>query len=149
MLSKIYTINCKNKTISTLSNNKHYIIGFKHSKIARYAMYSLHPDFKPLLLRDDPQILSDIKSGIELTVDNTATLFIPKFKGHNTDPLNDKAYHINTVSYDDFILYPIIKHLGIIIPYVLLDENEEELTYRSHVVDPLITFSPTNINDLI
>lgn len=141
-MNQIHLINCKNKSVGFVNNHKHYVIGFRHSKIARKVMYDMHPEQKPYLLRDDPQILSDIKTGIELTIDNSATLFIPKFKGSSTHPLNDGGFHLHNINYDDFIVYPITHSVGIVIPYVLIDENTEEFMYRSHVIDPLLVFPP-------
>lgn len=141
-MNQIHLINCKNKSVGFVNYNKHYVIGFKNSQVARKVMYGLHPEKKPYLLRDDPQILSDIKTGIELTIDSSATLFIPKFQGSSTYPLNDGGFHIKTVNYEDFLVYPMTHSLGVVIPFVLIDESSEEFMYRSHVIDPLLVFPP-------
>lgn len=138
MNQHIYMINCKNKSVGITSMNKHYVIGFKNASIARNVMYSMHPEKKPYMLANEPNLFTDEKTKAELMIDNKATLFIPKY--NSADPastyLQETGYYIHTVKYEDFVVYPVTHALGVIIPYVLLNEELDEFMYRSHVIDP-------------
>jgi len=139
-MNQIFSINRGYKTFGLTSSKRHYVIGFKNALTARKIMHSLQPEAIPTLLRNEPELLSYAEEGLALTIDSSATLFIPKFKGAGDDPMNDGGYHINTVEYSDFLMYPVTKNLGVIVPYVLIDESDDEFTYRSHVIDPMLFY---------
>lgn len=137
----MYTIQQKNKTIGMSHNERHYVVGFKSSKLARKVQYALHPEPKLILVRGtDIDLSKDLQNkginDLSLIVDTEATLFMPKFKGSSEDPLNDGGYHLHNVLYKDFVTYPFTKMIGVIMPYDLLEENEEEFVFRSHVIEP-------------
>lgn len=138
MQTQVFTLRQGNKTVGFYNSQKPYIIGFRHSKVARNIMHALHPTPEFTLLRDNPVSLTvpEMVPPTTLTIDSSATLFIPKFSGSSTDPLNDGGFFVETCAYDDFIVYPMTKNVGVILPYVLIDENKNEFTYRAHVIEP-------------
>lgn len=130
-----YMIHKNNKMIGFYYKNKPFVIGFKSAPIARNVMYHLPVEPTFTLLPSNPKVLQNESLGIDLLIDNEATLFIPK-----TDFLSlpkEEGYYLLDMEYQEFLIYPYTKNIGVIIPYVLLDENEEEFIYRSHVIDPL------------
>lgn len=140
-MNKIYTINLKNKTISAFHQERHYVIGFSKISMARKVHYSLHPEPNLLILRDTNIDLRDdlAKMGYEapLKLDVNATIFIPKLQGAFLDPMNDTGYHIEDMPEKDFLELPVKKNLGIVMPYKLTHECQEELVFKAYVIDPL------------
>jgi len=138
----VYTLKIKNKTVSLQYKKHHYIIGFKNVLFARKVHYSLHPEPKFTIVRDNDidlsKHLSEEGYDISLNIDPNATLFIPKCVGTSLDPMNDVGIHLNKHSENEFLTYPITKHLGIIMPYKLYEENEDEFIFKSVVIDPIL-----------
>lgn len=140
----MFTIQQKNKTVGMRHKDNHYIIGFNNVTQARKVQYAMHPEPRLILTRGDGldigSVLESLKpkgsNAVSIVIDTEATLFIPKFKGESTSPMNDGSFHMNTVPYDDFIAYPFTKMLGVIIPYDLVYEDDNEFTFRSQVIEP-------------
>jgi hypothetical protein len=137
----MFTIQRGNKTVGLMHKNHHFVIGFKSVTHARQVQYHLHPDPTLTLVRgDEIDLRSHLeKKGIKqmsLIIDTKATLFLPKFKGTSTDPMNDGGYHLNNILYNDFVTYPVTKMVGIIMPYDLVEETAEEFMFRSHLIEP-------------
>lgn len=68
-----------------------------------------------------------------ITVDTTAHLNIEK---KPLSMLMTPKCQIVTIDFDEFILMPFSKNIGVIMPMELLLEDKEKLIYESHVVDP-------------
>ena len=102
----------------------------------------MHPEPKFDLLRNDLIDLSkDLNNAgvfdISLSMDIGATLFIPKFKGDFMNPMNDAGFHMDSHSEEDFLMFPIHKNIGIVMPILLQDENEDEYIFKVMVMDPV------------
>lgn len=119
----MYTLKLGNKTMSLSHKNKFYVIGFKNALQARKVQYSIHPDFKFILLRDTDKVNK------ELIYDDNATLFIPKCFGNTLLPENDVGLHLQEEK--DFLSFPVTKQLGIIVAHTLIDEDKNEFVYKS------------------
>lgn len=134
----IHTLRQGNKTVSINHRRKHYLLGFQTAITARKVHYSMHPEPKFTLIREnDIDLSKDLEEvDIKLTIDTSATLFIPKCKGSIHDPMNDGGYHLDRVLESDFLLYPVTKNLGIVVPYVLECEDENEFMFKAYVIDP-------------
>ena len=107
----------------------------------RRVMYNMHPEPQFDLLRNDAiDLTKDLNSAgvfdINLNMDIGATLFIPKFKGDLMDPMNDAGFHMNAHDEEDFLMFPILKNIGIVMPMYLQDENEDEYIFKVTVMDP-------------
>jgi hypothetical protein len=96
-----------------------------------------------ILLRDtNIDLHNELYDGgydMHLTLDVKATLFIPKNQHRCMDTIYDGMYTMNTIDTSDFLKLPLsATHPGgIIMPYELLDETEEEYMFQSYVIDPL------------
>ena len=137
----IHTINQKSQSIGICINKKNFVVGFDNIKIARRVQYCMHPEPKLSLVRGEDIDMSDKFTenginGVSLTLDVKSTLFIPKYKGSPADPMNDGGFHIQNHKQIEFMAYPLTKMIGIIIPYHLLDEDENEFMFRAHLIEP-------------
>ena len=130
-----YMIHKNNKMIGFYHMNKPYVVGFKNAHIARNVMYHLPLEPSFTLLQRNPIMYQDSQTGVDIRVDNEATIFIPKTQFLSLS--KDEGYYLLGMDYEEFVVYPYTKNIGVILPYVLLDENEEEFVYRSHVIEPL------------
>lgn len=135
----ISTIAKDYKTVGFYHRQKPYVIGFKNAHVARSVMYNMHPEPLFSLITSNPTKIVEQQNGVELVIDSEATLFIPKAEYKIFTLPEHNLYYIDTVNYEEFVMYPYTKNLGVIIPYVLIDESDEELIYRSHVIDPTNT----------
>jgi hypothetical protein len=131
-----YLLNRGNKSLSHTYKNHTYVIGFKSAITARKVHYSIHPEPQFMLLEGETHIDTRI-DGIKISIDTTATLFIPKCKGSTLLPLNDGGFHLNKIDMNNFVTYPIRRYLGIIIPYDIVEENDDEFIFKSQVIDPV------------
>lgn len=142
MAQKIYTLRQGNKTVSLLHQNKHYLLGFTKAITARKVHYSMHPEPAFMLVREkEIDISNDLSSAgvdVKLTIDTCSTLFIPKCVGSIHNPMNDGGYHLDYVLESEFLLYPVKKNLGIVVPYILEHEDENEFMFKAYIIDPSI-----------
>ncbi len=127
-----YTIQRGHDILSVNHKNTQYFIGFKKAITARTVQYSLNPEPKIQLLRGD-KIHSN-----EIYFDVNSSLFLPKCKGSTLDPMNDGCFHMNQMEQADFFLLTT-KRCGIIIPYDLKHEDDDEFVFTSFVIDPIPT----------
>lgn len=130
----IHTIQRGNLSLGFRHQGKPYTIGFKTAPIARIVMHQLHPAPQFIVLKNEPVNVIEPSSGIELTIDSAATLFVPKRAAGI--PESD-GLALTFVPHDDFIVYPVTKHIGVIIPYALITEDDDEFVFRSHLIDPV------------
>lgn len=133
----VYTIAKDYKTVGFYHKKKPYILGFRNAHIARNIMYRMHPEPLFSLITNQPTLVEDEGHNVELLIDSEATLFIPKSEYNLFTLPEHNLYYVNRVNYEEFVMYPYTKNLGVILPYVLIDESEEEFIYRSHVIDPM------------
>ena len=136
-----FTLKQGNKTLSMVQNQRHYVIGFKNALTARKVQYSMHPEPKLTLIRDTDIYLKDDFDAhgydLSLTIDVKATLFIPKCVGSTLHPMNDGGFHMQQYNDNEFLLLPVEKQLGLILPYELQEENEDEFIFKTCVIDPI------------
>ena len=138
--NKIYTICRGNKTVSVQYKQLHYVIGFKKTIEVRNVMYNMHPEPKFDLIRnadlDLSEKVSEFGFDYNLNIDVGATLFIPKCSGNILDPMNDGGFHMDQHTEDSFLMFPLVKNLGVILPMTLQEENKDEFIYKVLVIDP-------------
>jgi hypothetical protein len=127
----INIIKQKNKTLGLTHNNRHYIIGFPKLNLARKVHYNIHPEPNLTLIRGDMIIHEDIE------FDTSSTLFIPKCKGSIWEPMNDGCFHLSHMKKDEFYILPGKNRIGIIIPYNLEEETEDQFMFKVSVVNPI------------
>lgn len=130
------------------TRTRHYIIGFQSVAQARKVQYSLAPEPSLYLQRTDfedvtPQINEGLtKFGVasldaSIIIDTRARLHIPKgdAKLPSDHPLNDGNFHLSSIPMEEFLMFPFEKDIGIIIPYDLEKEDDNEFVFVSQVVE--------------
>lgn len=121
-----------------------YTVGYRSKQLAQTLLQKMEHPPKYMLLPDNPVELYDPSSDTRLIIDSNATFFIPKAKaakalkekGGDIGDLED-LFTIERVDYHDFLLYPVTHGTGIVMPFFLVTEDEDEYVYRAHVIDPL------------
>lgn len=129
----MYTIKQGSKTVGFRYDKRHFIIGFNNPIVARKVQYGLHPEPKFTLV---PDTKIDLSPDVDLLLDTKATLFIPKFEGSPSDPMNDGMFHLNKMSSVDFLSLPLISNVGVIMPYRLEEESSFEFIYKAQIIEP-------------
>lgn len=142
-----YLIKSAPKTYLGLNRqNKPYVIGFKHMPIAAKVLQHVDGEAKMELLSTDEVSFHEPITQTTLQIDSQATLFIPKLqtfgqthhhttnKDPNKDPNQDLYLH--SLPFEDFLMFPTQKQVGVIIPYVLVLEDNHEFVYTAHVINP-------------
>lgn len=130
----MYTLKQGNKTMSVYTCQKHYVIGFQKVLLARHVQYMLHPEPKLTLIKDPKEYARNRK--MSLAMDGKATLFVPKCRGSTLHPMNDGNFHLHQYKTEEFMMFPYEKQLGIVIPYFLQEESEDEFMFKSLVIEP-------------
>lgn len=135
----MYTIKSGNKTIGINLYDKNYVIGYNSAILARKVQYNINPEPKIILFKNDNlNINKKIKqNNSDINIDiNINTLYIPKYDKNKINiPINNEGFHLHTIKSDDFMLYPFSKNIGIIIPFKLIEENNNEFIFNAHVID--------------
>lgn len=154
MNSKVYIIKQKANPLSykELCYNlsvRYYVVGFQNLMHAKKIQYDIKPEPNLKLYRTEYlNIVSQVNKGLEefgvdkinshIVIDTMARLHVPK---KNTDvypsdhEMNDGGFHLSTVSYEDFLMYPFDNNVGIIMPHTLENETETEFVFTSNVVE--------------
>jgi hypothetical protein len=140
-VNSVYTLRRGNKTVSLLHFNRHYVIGFKNLTMMRKVHYSIDPEPNILIMREtNIDLHKDLHNkgyDLNLTLDVSATLFIPKCRGSTLEPMNDGGFHIHEYKENDFLELPIKKNLGVVLPYHLECEDDDEFVFKACVIDPM------------
>ena len=137
-MQSIHILQTRAKHPITFRRNKtqSYVLGFKSSQLAHRILYTMHRNPNFLLLPDEPVVLQEPVTQINVVIDSRATFYIPKNQGPGTIFPEDEAW-IEAVDYQDFLVYPVTHAKGIIIPFFLITEDDHEYVYNAHVIDPL------------
>jgi hypothetical protein len=124
--------------------NRTYVIGFNDRKVANYVRDQITSkpicDLHPGKIFD---VTGDVNKGLEsmgvsdqvinINIDTEAKLFIHK-KPKNYTGL-DQLY-VEDCDFGDFLLLPIHKSIGVIMPEFIIDEDETVMQFKCHVIDP-------------
>lgn len=101
---------------------------------------------KLILLRDTNidlhKDLYDSGFDVHLTLDVKSTLFIPKNHHKCMDPIDDGLFTMHHVPEVEFLRIPVQQQSGntqkgIVIPYDLIDETDDEFMFKCYVIDPM------------
>lgn len=124
---------------SKRTHGSRYAIGFRNAHVAKNVMYNMkNPDKfgnlqDAILLPDLEPLTMRVNDSMDLLVHARATLFLPK----NQEPEKDDFLGtIETNDYHEFLLYPL-QGMGIVIPYFLVAEDDQEYVYTAHAIDPV------------
>jgi hypothetical protein len=124
--NKINTIRFGNKTVGLMQMDNYYILGFPSATHARAVQFSMV---------HDPTELTFVRQARGTEVH--AVLHIPKVSAEEMmDPWNDVGFHIQPEPFEEFLMTPFNKGVGVIMPYDLLDETEEAFTFESQLIEP-------------
>lgn len=146
-MKPISVIQKNNNCLGLTHLGRKYVVGFRHNSIAGKVLHYIDPADKMLMMKQDPKIMIEPKTKTNLTIDSKATLFIPKLQVFGKDAGElEKDLNLAYVDYTDFLTFPATHNTGIIIPYVLILEDDFEFIYRSHVIDPLSSFDNDAVN---
>ena len=124
---------------SRRTHGSRYAIGFRNAQVAKNVMYNMKNPNKfghlqdAILLPDLEPVTMQVNESMDLLVHARATLFLPK----NQKPEeHDWFGTIEAVDYHDFLLFPL-QGMGIVIPYFLISEDDQEYVYTTHAIDPV------------
>ena len=142
-----YVIKQGRDALSVNHNNRSYMVGFSKPHLANLTRSKLGPvDSLYLQRKYIYDVTDEVNAGLKLmnitdirvnkiTMDTHAELTLYKAtKGLCND------YDIEKVSTEDFLMYPIEKNIGIVMPYDYIEENSEVMKMTSNVVDPCDDF---------
>ena len=144
-MNKLYTLQKGQRTLSVWHKRKEYLVAFNKVAHARNVQYSIHMEPKMILLRDTNIDLHgdfiDEGYDMHLILDVHSTLFIPKNRQRCVDSIMDGCITMTHVNESEFLQVPLRSNNGIIVPYALVDETDDEFMFKSYVIDPLQNFS--------
>lgn len=139
--AKLYTLQKDKTLLKVFHRQREYFVGFNNLTHARKVHYSINMNPQLLLLRDtNIDLYKDLHNegyDMHLTIDVRSTLFIPKNVHSCIDSVYDSMYTMSQVDEHEFLQVPLTTKNGIIVPYTLIDETDEEFMFTSYVVDPV------------
>lgn len=144
----------KNNILGFQHRTKNYIMGFQQPKHAYLVQKNIcyNSIDKIMLLRHHIEnVGSEVSNGLkaigldesydDITIDLDASLIIPKNNDLNNNNLNNNNLNINLIiselKFEDFLMYPFNKHIGVSLSYELEEEKDSNyLIFTSQVIDP-------------
>lgn len=128
-----YLIQQKHKPLNIIQFDRNYTVVFDKAIMARTVLNRLHPIDKPILTRGDPILISRDELWFNMDVDST--LFIKKSNGDPLHALNDGGFHVETIN--DKVIFNTVfnKNTGLVFPYNLITEDDEEFVYKCQVIE--------------
>jgi hypothetical protein len=156
MPNTVHCIKQGNKNLSARDYaDTSFVIGFQTATVARKVQYSIDPAAELQLVRAQSQDVSqEVNTGLhdlgvptshhvkDLVIDAQAHLVVPKYvPTENTDAsaasaLQDAGFHLHTVKTADFLMLPFAKHIGIVMPMMLVDETPDYFVFSCILVEP-------------
>lgn len=140
----VYMLKGKNGTVGVNHSNKAFVVGFKDKNIATTVSTMLH-EFPQLSLQCNrlENVAEDINNGLigmglsniavsDVVIDTEAILYITKKKQDESQ--NDII--VEHCPFEDFLMYPFYKNIGILLPDDILDSNEDYYMFSCHLVAP-------------
>lgn len=77
--------------------------------------------------------IADIES---VTIDTDAQLNLEKRLMASPTDLIVPSTRIDEVQFDEFLMYPFRRNLGVVLPFELLMDHTRTIVFQSHVIDP-------------
>jgi len=132
-----YTINLgSNRAVGYIDRKRSYIVGFRSAMMARKVMYEIHPKPEMILVRNEKRSVTGPGGDVLLTMES-GTLFIPKSLDSVYHHLSETGFYMERHEEDAFLSLPDTKKVGLILPYRILEETDEEFIFRANVVNPI------------
>lgn len=140
----ISVIKNKNNILGFQHKTKNYIIGFQkhiHAKLVHENICIDSINKIMLLGHCIENIGKDVSNGLkvlgidesydDIGIDLNASLIIPKSKiiNKNSDLI------ISELKFEEFLMYPFNKHIGVSLPYEL-EKNNDYMIFTTQVIDP-------------
>jgi hypothetical protein len=140
-----YVLKCKNQLYSASIGPKVFAIGFFRKDFAKMVrnQADLHHNLT-IIARNQSDVSDDVNDGLvslgvrtkpykNVIIDDTAQLRIPKI-----DPriLNQEEVAVDSVLTEDFLMYPLDRNLGIIMPYDIMENTSRQWNFICQVVHP-------------
>ena len=129
---------------------RQYVIGFKTPVMARKVQYNCHPDPTLRIERSDfINITQEVNTSLEIlgiagvnssiSIDVFATLYILKMNhpGGVSNPMNDGGFHLEEYALEDLYMMPFEKNIGLIMPYLIRDDDKKYMVFTCQVIDPV------------
>ena len=125
-----------------------YVIGLQnraHANIVKRIINKQSLDNIMLLRHCIDDVSDDINRGLhtlgmdemsveDVTIDVAATLIIPKKKMtsvHDLLPTN-----VGQIAFEDFLMLPFTHHIGVAMPFEILEDSDKQLVFQTQVIDP-------------
>lgn len=137
-----------NKMLSFNHRAKHYVIGLqqrKHADMLKRIINKQNVDNIMLLRHCIDDVSDEINKGLavlgmdemsvnDVTVDVDATLIVPKKK--LTSVYDVMPTSVDEILFEDFLMFPFNRHIGVALPYEILEDDEKQLVFLTQVIDP-------------
>lgn len=142
----VHAIRGKTGLVGLHHNGGHYVVGFSSTHVKQVLR---RVDInKPITLERHyvADISGEINHGLHrLGVDckmkdvhvDLASLLTIDFRKEDEAANNLSSIEIQ---YDDFLMYPFKMGLGVVMPYDIVEENVDQIVFRSQVIDPCESF---------
>ena len=126
-----YLIKQPNATFLGLNKGvKPFLVTCKYRHVAQNIIH--HVDHTAIMQLDyhTPNDMYDPVTNTTLSIDNNASLSIPKL------PLTTEQANLSLIEkeFTELLIYPLEKRTGLVIPYFLIQETDDELLYIAHVL---------------
>lgn len=132
--NKIFTINDNNKALSVFHKNKPYIIGFESCTTARYIQYNISENDPILYIQRKKETSVNIPfKNYNIPYHLSVNLLLQKKA--RTEDITKNKYKLEIIERDEFLCFPIDKVLGIILSSKIVDENMNEITINSKMIE--------------
>lgn len=127
-----YIIHQKQRPLIAASRGQKFRIAFDKAVTARNVMHCMHPSMEVLLTRGDQ--IKVTKSDLTVNMEVDAFVFIKKHDSNPHHPMSDGGFHLETWNNEQVFKAVFEENHGMIIPYNLVTEDQEEFVFRCQVL---------------
>jgi len=145
--------------------NFRYNIGFASKQAARHLQYTMNPIRPNIRLRVEKQTpkvdIGDIIND-KLAMDFGHIYFCPNHilsidkqttgqRTYQKELVQHLLYHthVSEIPSSEFVMLPLIKESGVVIPYEVIEEDLNQIHYKSHLIFPESYLDLTNDRDYL
>lgn len=128
----VYVIRRNARMIGFADNDKPYLIGFMQMTHAYLVKKNLVVN--PVIRLERMESLGNQVSQFEQAMNIDMNVQLSVLKSDMTDLYNDGNMDVTVMDMDAFMTLPLLAKTGVVIPYELMEEDEEAYTFKCQII---------------
>lgn len=142
---RLSVVTCEKNILGFNHRMKPYVIGFQqpiHAHMVAKNICKQTLDNMMLMRHYIDDVSDDINNGLrklgmdevrvdDVTIDVCSTLIVPKNKSREIMKVD-----VGEIEFEEFLMFPFTRHVGVALPYEIVEDSEKQIVFHSQVIDP-------------